>query len=74
MDIFYASTTITLWNERNTPFWYAPWLSGRKPVEIAPLIFASSKRKNWKDSQALREKIWVTLIDLTRPLTLEHFS
>jgi hypothetical protein len=70
----HASTTSTLWNGRNTPFWYAPWSNGRKPIEIAPLIFASSKRKNWKYSQALHEQIWVIKIDLTRPFTLEHFS
>jgi hypothetical protein len=46
MDIFYAATTTTLGNGQKSPFWQAPWLDGRKPTEIAPLIFAKSKRKN----------------------------
>jgi hypothetical protein len=31
-----------------------------KPIEIAPLIFAATKRKNWKVSQALCDNAWVT--------------
>jgi hypothetical protein len=46
MDIFSAVTTITLGNGKKTPFWQAPWLHGMKPIEIAPLIFEASKRKN----------------------------
>jgi hypothetical protein len=72
--IFYSSTTITLGNCRKTPFWHAPWLNGRKPIEIAPLIFASSKRKSLKVSQALHEQLWVEKIDFSRPFTMEHFS
>jgi hypothetical protein len=32
MDLFYASTTITLGREK-TPFWKAPWLDGTKPMD-----------------------------------------
>jgi hypothetical protein len=46
MDIFYAATTISIGNGRKTPFWDAPWLDGRKPKGIAPLIYASSQRKS----------------------------
>jgi hypothetical protein len=28
MEIFYASTSITLGNGKKTPFWHAPWLNG----------------------------------------------
>jgi hypothetical protein len=61
-------------NGKKTPFWHAPWLEGRKPIEIAPLIYASSKRKNWKVSQVVNEDAWVGKIDLGRPFTMEHFS
>ena len=47
-DFFYASTTIILGNGAKTPFWDSPWLLGRKPKDIAPLIFEASRRKNWK--------------------------
>jgi hypothetical protein len=45
MDIFYDTTTITIGNDSKAPFWQAPWLGGRKLIDIAPLIFASSKQK-----------------------------
>jgi hypothetical protein len=74
MEIFYAATTITLGNGKKTPFWFAPWLEGRKPIDIASLIFAISKRKNWKVSQALCEDAWVTKIALESSFTMEHLS
>lgn len=48
MDLFYASTTITIGNGAIAPFWDSPWLFGRKPKDVAPLIFECSTRKNWK--------------------------
>jgi hypothetical protein len=46
MELFYTATIITVGNGMKTPFWHAPWLEGKRPIDIAPLIFASSKRKN----------------------------
>lgn len=46
LDFFYASTTIIMGNGARTPFWDSPWLLGRKPKEIAPLIYEASSRKN----------------------------
>ena len=53
MDFFYASTTIIVGNGAKTPFWDSPWLLGRKPKDIAPLIFQASKRKRLTLRQAL---------------------
>jgi hypothetical protein len=72
MDIFYAATSITVGNGKKTPFWHAPWLGGRKPIDIAPLIFNSSKRKNWKVAQALNDRAWIAKIDLGKPFTADH--
>jgi hypothetical protein len=47
---------------------------GGKPIDFAPLIYALSKRKNWKVSQAMDEDAWVEKIDLGCPFTMEHFS
>jgi hypothetical protein len=69
---FYAATSITLGNRRKTPFWHAPWLNGRKPIEIAPLVFHVSTRNNWKVSHALHEHAWVAKIDLGRVYSMEH--
>ena len=48
LEFFYASTTIIVGNGAKTPFWDSPWLFGRKPKDIAPLIHEASTRKNWK--------------------------
>ena len=45
LKFFYASTTIIVGNGAKTPFWDSPWLLGRKPKDIAPLIYEASKRK-----------------------------
>ena len=45
MNLFYACTTITLGNGKIAPFLDSPWLNGRKPMDIAPLIFKASTRK-----------------------------
>jgi hypothetical protein len=55
MEIFYATTTITLGNGRKTSFWHAPWLGGMMRKDIAQKIFDICKRKNWKVAQALHE-------------------
>jgi hypothetical protein len=74
MDLFYSATTINLGNGKKTPFWQAPWLQGRKPIDIAPLIFGSSKRKNWKVAQALHNDAWVSKIDLEGTFTIDHMA
>jgi hypothetical protein len=56
MDIFYAATSINLGNGHKISFWLAPWLDGKKPIEIAPLIFAKSKRKNWKGMRCFEKR------------------
>jgi hypothetical protein len=74
MEIFYAATTITLGNGKKTPFWQAPWLHGRKPIDVAPLIYAVSKRKNWKVSHAMNGEAWISKITLDASFSLDHFS
>jgi hypothetical protein len=44
MEFFYAATMITIGDGKMANFWHTPWLQGRKPKEIAPSIFAISKR------------------------------
>ncbi|KAK1609538.1 hypothetical protein QYE76_033211 [Lolium multiflorum] len=74
MDIFYAATTITLGNGKKTSFWEARWLTGRKPKDIAPLIFDASKRKRWNVNLALNGNAWVNMIKLDNDFTMAHFS
>jgi hypothetical protein len=74
MDIFYTAIKISLGNGNKTPFWQAPWLHGRRPIDVAPLIFEISKRKNWVVSKALHDNSWVEKIDLEKSFTIHHFN
>jgi hypothetical protein len=74
MEIFYAATTITIGDGRKTPFWEAPWLDGSKPIDLAPLIFASSKRKAWNVKKALEDNAWVRMINLDESFTMDHLT
>jgi hypothetical protein len=60
MDLLYAATSITIGDGKKSQFWEAPWL------DIAPLVFVSSKRKKWCVSQALHEDAWIGKITWTR--------
>ncbi|KAI4994259.1 hypothetical protein ZWY2020_029307 [Hordeum vulgare] len=71
MDLFYASTLISIGNGGKTPFWEVPWLR-EKPMDIAPLIFAASKRKNWVVRDALRDNVWVHNINHSANLSINH--
>jgi hypothetical protein len=72
MYIFYAATSITLGNGRKTPFWAAPWLGGRKPIDVALLIYNISKRKSWKVCDALNGNAWVHKITLDQNFSMDH--
>lgn len=72
MELFYAATTISVGDGAKTHFWEAPWLEGRKPMEIAPLIYASSSRKNWSIRQALSDDAWIHKIKLDEDFTMQH--
>jgi hypothetical protein len=60
------------WQENTILVCTLAW--GRKPIEVAPLIFSSSKRKNWKVTQALHGNAWVDKVDLEQDFTMEHLS
>jgi hypothetical protein len=74
MDTVYTATTIAIGNGCKTSFWDATQLEGGKPKDIAPLIFASSKRKSWKVNKALEGNAWVRKITLDESFTTDHLS
>jgi hypothetical protein len=74
LDIFCAATTITVGNGAKTPFWHAPWVDGRAPIDIAPLIFESSKRKKCTVSQAITEGAWMRNINALETFTWDHIT
>jgi hypothetical protein len=74
MELFYTATIITVGNGKKTPFWHAPWLEGKRPIDIAPLIYAASKRKKWKVAQALHQNAWIQKIDFDQDFSFLHLS
>lgn len=44
IEFFYASTAITV-DGKKASCWDSPWVQGRKPRKIVPLIYAASMRK-----------------------------
>jgi hypothetical protein len=72
MDRFFASTTITVGNGKIAPFWDSPWLNGRKPKNIDPLIYEVSTKKKWKVNQALLNDAWISKIKMDTNLTVQH--
>jgi hypothetical protein len=56
MSLFYSATTITIGNGKIAPFWDSPWLEGKRPKDIAPLIYEVSKKKRCTVAQALVSK------------------
>lgn len=71
LNFFYACTTITIGNGAKAPFWYSPWLFGRKPKDIAPLVHDASTRKNWKVREALRNNAWILKINPPTVVTVD---
>lgn len=74
MNIFYAATSIKIGNGGKTPFWHAPWLQGRKPIKIAPLIFDLSKRKQWSVKLAMDDNAWIRSVRLVENFSMEHLT
>ena len=72
-NFFYASSTIIVGNGARTPFWDSPWVHNRKPMDLAPLIYAASTSKNWKVREALKDGAWVKKIKMTSDFSIEHF-
>lgn len=72
MELFYACSRITIGNEAKAPFWDTPWLDGKRPRDIAPLVFEASKRKKWTVRQALSHSAWIKQIKLTTDFSMDH--
>ena len=72
MNLFYAATTITIGDGCIAPFWESPWLNGKKPKDIAPLIYEASTRKRCTVKQALNNSAWISKIKMDVILTIPH--
>jgi hypothetical protein len=59
VDLFNASTTVTIGNGETTNFWRSSWIWGQTPRNIAPTLYMKAKRKNISVCQALRNNRWM---------------
>ena len=64
----------TVGDGAKTPFRDSPWLLGRMPKDIAPLIFEASTRKNWRVREALKENAWILKIKQGTTISVNHIS
>jgi hypothetical protein len=53
-------------------FWDAPWLDGRQPMDIAPLVYEGSNRKKCTVHKALYAEFWFSQFNTQNGLSLEH--
>jgi len=59
MLLFAAATSISLGDGSKTDFWNSAWIGGCRPKDIAPDIFAISRKKNQKIKDALTDDTWL---------------
>lgn len=70
-DLFAASTHITLGDGCTAQFWHSAWLDRTPLKHAAPLIYTSSRRKNWTVAQGLHNASWLANID-PHQITVHH--
>ena len=58
-QLFNASTTITFGDGSKAHFWQSVWLEGQAPKDLAPNLFASSKKKCLSVRAAIQDNSWV---------------
>jgi hypothetical protein len=50
------------------------WLQGRRPKDIAPLLYGKSKKKKWAVAKALHDNAWLRGLDYRTSFTTTHLS
>jgi hypothetical protein len=69
--LFASCTQITLGNGKKASFWGSGWLQGKRPRDIAPLLFAKTMRKKRTVCSAMENNNWVQDLNLRNGLTTE---
>jgi hypothetical protein len=59
MELFNASTVVTVGNGHSAVFWTSSWINGRTAKSIAPRLFAKCKRKEISVHKALIGNKWI---------------
>jgi hypothetical protein len=69
VDLFNASTTVTIGNGKMADFWGSSWIEGQAPKNMAPNLYKKARRKNITVFKALRNNYW---IQFCAPFTREE--
>jgi hypothetical protein len=59
VDLFNASTIVTIGNGKMADFWGSSWIEGHAPKNIAPKLYKKARRKNISVFKALRNNYWM---------------
>jgi hypothetical protein len=63
---------ITLGDGKRTSFWSSGWIQGRRPRDIAPLLYAKTKKKKQMVAEALQNYTWIRDLDYRTGFTTAH--
>jgi hypothetical protein len=70
--LFFADcTTITLGSGLRTSFWLSGWVQGRRPKDIALLLFDKTRKKRFV-ADALHDNNWIRDLNLRVGFTTAH--
>jgi hypothetical protein len=69
VDLFNASTIVTIGNGKMADFWRSSWIEGQATRTIAPNLYKKVRRKNIMVSKALQNNY---CIQFCAPFTLEE--
>jgi hypothetical protein len=70
--LFATCTSITIGDGSGASFWHSSWLQGNRPKDIAPLLFAKSRKKKRNMASALHENTWIRDLQHLTGLTPAH--
>ena len=73
-DLFAAATKVEVGNGNKASFWNSSWLEGRRPKDVAPLIFDIAKKRTCTVRRGLTNDFWVTNLNMDDGLSLDHIS
>jgi hypothetical protein len=72
--LFAACTTITLGDGKKMSFWHSSWLHGRRPKDLAPLLFAKSRKKRRSVAMAFQNNNWIRDLEPRNDFTVAHLT
>jgi hypothetical protein len=70
--LFATCTSVTIGDGSGASFWHSGWLQENRPKDIAPLLFAKSRKKKRNVASALHENTWIRDLQHLTGLTPAH--